>query len=724
MGAIEYWLVAAAAVAACALSILFHARRHRGETERGALVALLKTMRAAALVLAAALALSPVVSYDLTEHEKGKVLVLFDTSASMKFASKSGTRREEAARAAANSRLIELAGADNDLSFATFASSFKSAASYGEVMATPAEGNSDLTGALTEIMGRGDISSAVIFSDGQSTSDYPASQVARFIKVPVFTVGVGDSDNLRDASITDVSHPKICYKNEKTEITADISQTGLAGTKTMLVFRENGDVRERVPVSFDRDRISVRVSFEPKNEGLTRFDLELEPQAGEVSADNNRHPFFMNVTAHKIRVLYVESTPRQDFAFLKSFLSRNRDISCTARLLDSPLKGMKLEAGDAGRFDVLILGNIDFGSLEPALERTLFDAAAKNNAALLFLGGPAFSMPKKSLFHDLFPVRSAAGFAYEDSAYKPALTDAGGNHPITRLSPVSKINSFMWNDVPELCGFNYAAEAGAQEAGAARPPEVLIAARAVLKSAKNRQLEFPVLAVRSHLNKKCAAFMGASTWFLKFGQVSSKNSQFYDRFFGNILVWLYSRDESKPFSVETDRTNYFVDDAVYVSVYARNQDFSPMVNPAFTVSLSGAGGGRIPLEAKPAPVDSGYYEFAFKTALAGQYSLTVEATDERGRIEKGAARFITVNSARESLRVAPAFDSLREIAEKTGGKFFEAKNAGALPAELPKKSRTSVSRAEFRPAESPSAFWIVFLLLAAEWAIRRAAGFE
>jgi len=724
------FLGAIALLALYAIAVLY-GKRHAGPEGVKPAVRLLKFLRGAAALSVALLIFGPMVSYDRSEYEKGGVMLLMDSSASMSFstevngslfAAKSTDRFSAATAAVKNSRLLEKVGALNQLTLASFSSFIKPAAGFAEIADLAPAGNTDISSALSEIMNRQRLSAAIIISDGQNTSDHDPAQIARFLKVPVFTVGAGSNASLKDIAILNAAYPKTCYLKEKTEITLDLGQIGLDGARTVLTLRENGALRSQTPVTLDRAQNPVKITFEPEKSGLVRFDLEAAAVSGEVTLENNRYPFYMNVTAHKVRILHVESYPRQDFSAMQRLYAQNRDISFVSRFVDSPNPKFKLKKADLNKFDIIVLGNINFTSLPPELEKSIDEAITKNQAAVLFTGGPNFNITNKNILAARFPAEINGEIFYEELPYKPLLTPSGANNQITRLSPVAKIASYMWTDIPELAGINYI-DLKDNPKTAFASSDILLETRLGPKSI-NRFMAAPVLIIKNIVGKKSAAILGNSFWFLKMGQLSSKNSMLYDKFMSNLLLWLYSREDSAAFKIETDRTNYFADDMVYVSITARNQDFSPMINPSFIITLKDESMVKTALKVTPAEVDAGFYEFSFKTERPGQYEIAAEATDEKGKIQTGAAKFITNNSSREFLKLGSNFDLLKEISLKTGGKFYELSGISNLAADLPERGHENIVKAEFKPFESAPVLWLLLALLALEWAIRRFIGFE
>ncbi|MEZ7892731.1 MAG: VWA domain-containing protein [Candidatus Wallbacteria bacterium] len=699
----------------------FYEKRHGGGHNR-TLASVLKFVRFLSFAVIFILALSPVFSFTKTSNERGRVLFIMDESGSMGFKNENSSRFNEAISVINSEKLIEKISANNEVYFGGFSGEFYNFKSFDEMSARTPAGTSDITNVVAEVLNKPEITAVVLISDGRSTSPNRPEALAKFLKAPFYTIGAGNSKNLKDLSISAVNHPKTGYLNEKTEMNVEIINNGYDNLKSVITLRENGNMVKQQPVNFDQGRVNVKIAFNPRERGLVRYDIELAGADGELTLENNKYPLYMNVIEHKLRLLYIESYPRQDFSFFQKYITSNKDTVLKAKFMESPNSKLKLDFNDIGNFDILILGNIDFTKMDAKIKDKLSEEIQKNRSSVLFMGGPEFKLNKDDIFSKYFPLDLSEGIIYEPVRYKPVLTNFGLNNQIAKISPISKINSYIWDEVPELAGISIVRNNSAETAGGF-DASVILSAK-INSKLLSKVINAPVAAVKNSLAVKSAGILGESFWFLKFGLLSSKNSMLYDKFLGNLLIWLYSKDDSVTFKVETDKTNYFAEDNIYVMINARNADYSPMRSPAFNVTLKDGAGAETKIKEIPVFVDNGYYEFSFKAPKSGQYELTADAAEPKGAVMKSAAKFIVNNSSREFLSLGPDFDLLKTLAEKSGGKYYELKNAGSLPGDLPQKGRMVTTTTEYRPMEENTFFWLIFIMLSLEWAVRRFIGFE
>ena len=706
-----------------AIYAIYRLYRLRHEGLKKQTLALL-CLRIAAFVSIALLAFNPEISYERIEKPDGHVLFVFDTSASMGFKCENPgvPRLENALTALKRSGAIEKIAGSNKISYACFSSEYNETGTLQNIERMKPSGTTDISAALANIMKKNEISAAVLVSDGRSTGEQPPEAMAKFLKTPVYTLGIGAGESFKDIAITEVNYPKTCYLNEKTELTVNIEQSGFDGTNTALNLKQDNQNISQSPLNLSAKTSTARISFIPKKAGLVKYECSINPEAGEISEENNVHPFFVNVIEHKIRVLYIAAFPDANFSYLVKFLSSNKDISFSYRFLNALNQSRQLTSNDfKGKADILILANIDFTSLQPSTAGQLSDYISEKRPAILFIGGPNFKISKKDPIAEWLPFTPDEEIVYEPLRYKPEPNPSSSAPQITKISPVAKINSYIWSDIPIICGINFIRTSIAP---ASLPASEIVLKAAITPSGSKKSGDAPVLIVKNSGGKKIAAIMGDSFWFLKSGQLFSKNPNFYDRLMGNLLLWLYSREDHLVFKVETDRANYYSDEMAFVSINARNQDFSPMPAPVFNIYSLGANGEKTSIQAQPVMIEAGYYEFSFKTQKAGEWELRVEATDSAGKTQAASARFTTLNSSREFLNYSADYATLKEISNKSGGKFYEPENYASLASDIPANGGEKIVKVRFKPFENTYVFFVILIALAAEWAIRRYIGFE
>ncbi|RYZ25126.1 MAG: VWA domain-containing protein, partial [Sphingobacteriales bacterium] len=140
--------------------------------------------------------------------------------------------------------------------------------------------------------------------------------------VPVFTIGLGDSTQPKDVSVTRVYANKLVALNSNFEIIADIRADKLNGTATEVSVLHNGQAIGRSPIRVDKDRYSTSVRFETKadQKGFQKYSILVPPADGEQNTANNRLDFFVEVIDEETKVLILAAAPHPDIAAIREAL--------------------------------------------------------------------------------------------------------------------------------------------------------------------------------------------------------------------------------------------------------------------------------------------------------------------------------------------------------------------------------------------------------------------
>ena len=219
--------------------------------------AALVALRAALLVLMVVLLLRPVVVVSSVIPRSSYVAVVVDDSLSMKLRDvPNGPTRLETIKQAL---LDESTGKPSFLNrleekFKTTLYGFSGALSTlkngGDLNG---EGrSSDLAGALDETIKRSSgvpLSAVVIATDGAANVPRDLAATLRELRardVPVFTVGVGNTNRPMDAELTRVNMPRRVLVGSRLNIEAFVGLTGYGTTKVLIGIREDGRAVERL----------------------------------------------------------------------------------------------------------------------------------------------------------------------------------------------------------------------------------------------------------------------------------------------------------------------------------------------------------------------------------------------------------------------------------------------------------------------------------------------
>ncbi len=467
----------------------------------------------------------------------------------------------------------------------------------------------------------------------------------------------------------------------------------------------------------------------------------------------------MKVIRDRVRVLHVCGRPSWDERFLRSILRLNPNVDLVSFfILRTDNDELPLGANEMSlipfpyqeifdeqlrSFDLLIFHNFNYKPywVEPYLPGVR--DYIQSGGALAMIGGDlsfASGQYGESALRDVLPVDltgipAEGPRAFSTDSFKPRLTAAGRNHPVTSLSLDPKANEARWAALPPLQGINRVArlQPGAsallvhpgQSTSDGKPAPVL----AVDNVGKGRTL---ALLTDSAWNWGFAAAddsrgRGARIEESSGAKPAGDDGRALQRFWEGAIRWLVRDPALTLLHIDLDRTEYRRGQTVAARVRTLHADYSPAGHTTVTLDLhpaedaSGAAGAVAkPLRALTVTTgEDGEAHAELAGLAAGAYRLLGRTTLD-GRAVEEQATFVLRPEGRELDDVVSRDEVLRQIAAVTGGEF----RVGTLgtPTIRPARQVRVGSLRTVAIWSHPLLLFLAVALLASEWMLRRRAG--
>lgn len=615
-----------------------------------------------------------------------------------------------------------------------------------------------------------------------SVSDVGARFAAR--KIPIFTIGVGSPVRPKDLDLVQLrTREKVLVKDKVSFAVKHLFQGFKKGREAGLVLEDISSWVKTVgqgwqkrmvagqPLPLDEPRSRVLQTrtvklLEPGVEKEERFThifeaegvyfirAKLGPLKGEETLENNQMVVRVEVRDDRLKVLYVDGWPTWEYRALRSWLVRDPKIIahiylCSAdtdfpqdkspaapELTDDwPITDPKKLAED---YHVIILGDINPNDLmtehdpQASVKSKRFLEAVqrfveKDGGGLVLLAGNRY-MPKSfktGPLSRLMPVKHVDDTSHASHIFKERQrirqTPGGQGHPIFRLEddPAANRQVLERDHVFTFYWYQKTRPVPGTSVLAVHPQDSYSVGGGGAGQAPKRKL-YPIFALRNHGKGKVFFSATDETWRWRF----LRGDMYFARFWGQVLRYVGAPKlfgTSPHYKLWTDRRAYEPLSRVEITLEVTDREFKPVADDSWKVNF------RTP---------SGKEDAVFLSAIKGQrgtYKGALAAATERGRwelwVEKDPAKGID-EEARVFFNVripnleskAPELDKkrLQELAQQTGGRYFESWEAQGVP-PLIKVVKDTVGQA----GNSKSAWdkdWILALvltLLCAEWLLRK-----
>ncbi|WP_242582969.1 VWA domain-containing protein [Hymenobacter telluris] len=553
----------------------------------------------------------------------------------------------------------------------------------------------DLNGLLTGVRetyeGR-NLAGVVLVSDGiVNQGQSPTYSEFNF---PIYSVAVGDTLPKKDLSLPTLNYNRVAFSGNKFPIEAEITYDGFAGGTATVQLRENGRVlqTQRVRLPAGQRRTKTTFTVVAPAPGKRRYEVVVEPQAGELTTLNNSKFAYIEVVKGKLRVLLAGAAPHPDLKALRAAIQQNDNFDLVTYLPGiSPLKSQD--------YDVAILHQLPARSGEGA--EVLAQVRSRRIPALYIVGAQsdfnAYNnvgtgltiLPRGTQTDDVTPVLNPAfsRFTFEEealrrfAAYPPAPVPFGD----LRLGGGAEVALF-------------------QQVGRLRTQK-------------------PLLVFGGAGTQRQATLLTDGSWQWRLQEAVEHDDQpeAYDRLVIRTLQLLTQNANKKRLDVYPTQDAFSTQDDVTFGAETYNAIFERIYGQQITLTLTdeqkktrtfsytnSEDGAPLHLGTLP----GGVYRYAARATLSGQ------AQQDQGEL-------LIQEQQLEALEARADHNLLYQLARRSNSRLYYPQQFTQLTQDILKADYKPVIYSQEDLKDLINLKWLFFLILAfvtAEWATRKYSG--
>ena len=533
-----------------------------------------------------------------------------------------------------------------------------------------------------------------VYNDGQD----PSYTIQDNVSIPIFTIGLSDTNKVRDLYVSSIDVPSTMFLNAVVPIESKIMQSGYNGKTVGVSLYVNGKSIQNKRYKFrgDQTERTVRFEYQPKSVGNVELEVRLEILSDEFNQANNRMKKYASIAEDKVRILFLAYGIHPD---IKSI---NQSFSVQENVFVYP----KYYAG-AGKYLKERNLSINTDTLEAII---VFGLPLDNSTELNRLKNWTSEVPTFWIMApDINPTQYSRFSVPLDFGRFSGVRNA-------RISVKESAIDHPIFDSSEGESFNYSFPAiktpyypGSPKVGA----EVLLEAE-VGNDPKN-----PILVLGEMGNSK-TAFFGAFDFYLLTQNSDKKVRDSFGQLLRNVVKWLTTRNDTRLL-----RINHQFPDVSKPGMLVFNAEL-------FNEAGDRESKGRIQLDLNSA---DGSQKFALQNLGGGKYSVNCGLLPE-GRysysavasvgdreIDKTTGELSVSIPKMEFLETKQNRALLERIAAITNGTFLNFDDADNLSNILSDRgfyteNITTMEQDRFL-FSSPWWFLLAITFLAAEWFIRK-----
>ncbi len=540
----------------------------------------------------------------------------------------------------------------------------------------------DAISKLSEIQQNKNVSGLVIFTDGIITSG--GIELFNPMNIPVYTIGMGDTIQIKDAIVNKVYHNDITYTGNEFPVEVNCILKKLKGVEQALKLKFEGGVvldTSFVPSS-DNFVFKVIKQIKAGNPGMKKIEVLIENSISEKIIDNNKMYRYINVLDSKQKIAFVYDVPHPDIRALKNVFYGDISFSIEDYQFND-------SCPDLSKYNALVfIGN----SNKKTSERWRKECIDKKASSLWITG-----------VNSEFNSKQIALNRLDDSKDEAYLSLEKG-FSLFKLS--NELNDFLRTSPPLSIPFGKWRIAN-------------ITQTLATQNIGGIPTNYPLITFASDNNVKSAYILGEGLWRWKLQEHGGLKQ--FDVFFKKVIQYLSVKEDKSSFRLKYDKIVSNNEKVIIESEY---------YNPSYELDNS----ENLNLQIKDSENEVFNYEFLkigkkyrLDLGVLNEGVYTLKATKrigDRTIVKKG--ELIVEGKSLESLDLQANYSELKKLSKSSFGKFYNQNQFKVFLDDISNEENfKTLTYTESVKEQLLKNKWILFLLitlLGVEWFVRKWEG--
>jgi hypothetical protein len=544
-------------------------------------------------------------------------------------------------------------------------------------------------------------SGAVLLTDGISTMGRNPVFTVQNISKPMVFIPVGDTSDVKDIAISETEFPETIYTYTKSVISFELQQSGFEGEEVAVFVDRNDEriVTESQLFTAEQSSHTFEIEEEFSEPGFYTYDVVVPSLDSEFTDQNNSRSFTLEVQDNKTEILSL--------AF-----DVHPDVGSVRRLIASDMQNELTNAtvftnGQVLGQDPLSISNVPdlivvHGLPEPGSEYSQW--LNNSTSPVLYLSTPDTYQNGKSVRNYLSskPYRATGNGRMINVQIENFLGDA--DHPILNVPSVN------FQRMPFLITNQ---SAHALNAGAS----------VLFRATFQREVTpYPLLIVNEGLNRRVAV-INAYNWYLFEQSPDPDYRQFYTQLFSNIISWTASSPDNDNLTLTPSKETFTESEAITVDARLLNELSEPEPDATIEISVFEINSDEEIISYRMNHDRRGNYKSDLGRLPSGIYRVEGNATKNGREIGADQTSVTVGNSVLEFLNTKRNDALLKQLANISNGLFLGdgdmQKMQSFFREQVDARVSTETNVTQIPVYRYSYWFFIILLLLSAEWILRR-----
>jgi len=578
-------------------------------------------------------------------------------------------------------------------------------------------GTTNISSALqTSLKNIDNLKGIILLSDGNYTEGSNPLYDAEKSRIPIFTVGIGDTNEQKDISVSKLIANSIGYVDAAIPVDATIKVSGIPAQSVSVSLLEDGKKisEQKISVSSPTGttEVPVQFSYTPTTDGVKKLSVSVSSVSGELTAKNNSRSALVKVLKNKMNIVVIAGSLSADVSAVMQTLNQDKNITAPLfyQVPGGEFKSQKennsLQSSLAVA-DCIILVGFPTAMTSQNSMNSISQSILSRSLPILFIASRTLDLQKIRTMQTMFPFTVSSERIDEQSV-------------LPNVFPKTKFHQLLQNETPswdKLPPIYYSLQTFSPKPEAQNLLGVKI---------QNVPLNDPLFIMRNIGSTKSAAVLGYGIYRWKLlASSTSETKLFFDGWFSSLVRWLATGEQDKFVRVEPSKEFYSQGEQAGFSAQVYNQSYQPIDNADVRLSVHSKQ-NNLRYETILSSIGSGRYEGAIESLPEGEFSYSAAALNDGDTLGTSGGRITVGEQSIEFAETKMNKPLMKQMANLSGGEYSDAPSFNSLLQNILLRGEMKPQRieqsSEFELWNLPSFLTIIVLLFGIEWLIRKQSG--
>ena len=531
----------------------------------------------------------------------------------------------------------------------------------------------------------------VLLTDGIYNGGSNPSFVAENYKVPIYTIGVGDTTVYADIGVNNVSHNSLAYLGNEFPLRIEVKATKLAGKQANMQVLLNGSTILQKSICIDKENFFYEADVVAKAQklGQNKVEVRLTNFDNEKNKGNNAYTLYVDVIDGKKKVAIWAEAPHPDLGMLSAAVNTNENYEAAISL-----KSYEVSSD----IDLVILHNW----FATQAQLNLYEKLKSSGIPVLLIVGDDFN---SRIFNS---ASQDIKFSASGRGTNAALPLVNGRFEYFELEADLAQNIKKWPPLKAAFG----------KYKGYQPSDILL-----YQQIGSVTTQEPLILLNASNKSRLGIVAGTGLWQWRLVDFEKNEThEGVNSLVTKMVQYLAVKEDKKLLKVYPSAKQYGVGEDVTLLGELYNQSLDPISGQEININLKDAD-GKVYKHTMSASVSQ--YRLVLQNLEAGAYLYEAKATvGGVSLVDKGY--FTIVGQQKELVNLTADFNMLRGLSSATGGQFVSLTGAEVLGNNLLENESLKSVIAEENKLEDlikfQWIFWLLLSLLSLEWFVRKWAG--